>query len=384
MASLTLGFKIDEEKLIIEELKKIFVVVSQISKSELKIISRLEVKKNGSVVFLTFYSTGKCLIQGSDGELSDSLKQFTLKKGLIELNAEKKTKYLSELDETNFYKEKNFIVGFDEAGTGETIGSAVFVAVILPKEKLSVFGKLRKDIKSLSPQELNYYCELIKKQGIQYGYVTASPYEISNCGLTKNRLMDKKYVELIRKLSSWLNKDYILMLDDYGVREDITSYLKNLDKQGIKSICRDKLDENITACKLASIIARQMRYSEVFTLEKNNRLQFNGKEISFGKGANDEKMDNWLRAFRTLNPTQDFPDFVKKSFRNVKKIEEEIPRKIIPLHFDCKECNSRLKRIFAYHTTEEDKSVFLLFRVQCQNRKIQFKNSTNSLYFSGY
>jgi ribonuclease HII/rRNA-processing protein FCF1 len=358
VSSLTLKFQAGEEKSIASYLKSSFKSVSETSDSKQKIISKLELESEGRKVFVIFYSTGKCLVQGSEGPLFDLVRKSLIDKGLIELNTEKTTKYLAELDENNFYKEKNFIVGFDEAGTGETIGSAIFAAVILPKELLDSFSNLRKDIKSLSGPELNYYCELMKKKGVRYEYVVASAYEVCNSGITKNRFMDKKYVELIRKLAPQLNKNYILMLDDYGVKEDILTYLKNLDKQGVKSICRDKLDENITACKLASIIARHIRYSEVKSLEANNLLNLNGKEISFGKGGNSEQTETWLRTFRELNPSLDFPDFVKKSWSNVVKIEKDMPRKIIPLVFNCKNCNNQLKRLLAYHISEEDSLKF--------------------------
>jgi len=223
VASSTFEFNLDEEKLVIDGLRKAFTISSESSDSKQKITSRIEIKKEKEKVIVIFYSTGKCLIQGAEGNLFDSIKTNLSDASLTETKSEKPKKYLAELNENDFYKEKDFIVGFDEAGVGETIGSAVFVGVILPKEKLSLFASLRKDIKSLSFSELNYYCDFIKKNGIKYGYVEASPYEIGNCGITKNRLMDKKYVELIRKLSSQLNKNYILMIDDYGVREDITN-----------------------------------------------------------------------------------------------------------------------------------------------------------------
>ncbi len=374
MASSTLEFKLDDEKSIITALKKTFSVVLESSNLEQKIISRLEINHIGKKIVVVFYTTGKCLIQGSGGEAFDSIKKKIIDLGLVELKNEKTSKYISDLDENNFYKEKDFIVGFDEAGIGETIGSAIFAAVILSKENLSLFASLKKDIKSLSLRELNYYSDLMKKSKIRYEYVKASAYEVSNSGFTKNRLMDKKYVELTRKLSSHLNKSYILMLDDYGVKEDIKGYFANLDKQGIRYICRDKLDENITACKLASIIARQIRYSELEMLDASNRLQLNGAEVSFGKGASNEQTSNWLKTFRILNPTLDFPDFVRKSWGNVIDVEKEMPRKIIPLHFDCKYCNNRLKRIFAYHTKDEDSLSFYCSSCHAKIDKVHLKN----------
>jgi len=167
VSSSTLEFKAGQEKSIVTDLKKIFSDVSETSKLEQKILSRLEIKKEGKTVFVILYSTGKCLIQGADGQLFDLIKKTVIGFGLSELKTEKPpVKYIAELDENNFYKEKNFIVGFDEAGIGEVIGSAVFAAVILPKESLSLFEKLRKDIKSLSYSELNYYWDLVRTKFI--------------------------------------------------------------------------------------------------------------------------------------------------------------------------------------------------------------------------
>lgn len=358
VASSTFEFKAGQEKTIINGLKNDFPFISESSNAAQRIISRIELGKGGEKTIVNFYSTGKLLIQGKEGILFQRVKTLMSQNGLPELTKEKQSKYMSELDENTFYKERDFIVGFDEAGTGETIGSAMFAAVILPKNSLHHFSNLRKDIKSMPYSELNYYCDLIKKKGIKVEYVIASPYEVCNSGFNKNRFMDKKYVDLIRKISHNLNKNYILMLDDYGVREDIKDYLNNLDKQGIKSICRDKLDENITACKLASIVARHIRLSEVESLEKNNRLQFEGKEVSFGKGGNSDQTNNWLKTFRILNPTLDFPDFVKKSWDNVKEIESIFPRKVIPMYFECKTCCSKITRILAYHTSDENSLKF--------------------------
>ncbi|UCD20615.1 MAG: hypothetical protein JSW08_02455 [archaeon] len=355
MSSETFQFNLSEIKKIKELIRNKFRIIVESKDEKQNIILKLILSNNKDSLNLIFYGTGKCLLQGKEGDFFEKISSFLKNSiNLTFIKRRDKAKAI-EIDESKLYELKECIIGFDEAGKGECIGPMVFGSVLLPKDKLLLFKDLKRDIKTLSLKELNYYCSLLREYKIKYYYEIISSLEITNFPFNLNRLMDNKYINLIRKYSNVVNQNFLLVIDNYNIRDKLQKYLENLKKNKIEFICKSKMDENVTAVKLASIVARQIRLSKMEELNRLNTLYDNKKSISFGKGASNDITGKWLRVFRKSHPSLEFPDFVRKKWSNVKEIEQRYPKKQIELKFLCPNCKEEISKILIYYNPQKKK-----------------------------
>jgi len=348
----TFEYNIDKLPDIIGEIKNNFSLISEEKNEEQRILSKIALKSQNDKISVNFYGTGKCLVQGKKGFGLNKVEEFIESQLKLEPLKKREIHLSSSINETQIYDTKEFIIGFDETGTGETIGPAIFGGVCLPKDKLKLFDFLPKNLKNLTLKEANYYCDLMKKYGIRFEHCMATAYEFTNSQINKNRLMDNKYIELLRKFASSLNKSYILAFDDYNIRDELKLYLDKLATNGIENVCEYKMDEMVTATKLASIVAKQIRLSIMADLARSNQL-YKGREIiNFGKGANNEQTTNWLIIYREQNPYLDFPDFVKTNWKNVQEIETKYPKINREISVNCPHCSNKITMLLMYYSNK--------------------------------
>ncbi len=354
MSSATFYYTLKDLDKIKESVKNEFNILSETEDETQNILARISVIENKNKSTIIFYGTGRCLLQGKDCELFNSINSLLTK---VATSAEPAStlSHARSINEDELYLKKEYIIGFDEAGKGEPFGPLVFGSVLLPKSKVHIFEEIKPNIKTLSFKELNYYANILKQNGIRIEYLILSAIKISTSSFNLNRLMDLAYVRLIRKYSGVMNKDYLLAIDNYGISNELKDHLDKLERRGIANLCQAALDSEITATKLASIVARQIRISRVRELEEQNRFPLNGGFISFGKGANNSQAIDWLKAFRERYPTFEFPDFVRKNWANVKQVEQSFPKKFATLSVSCPSCKQNISKILAYYNKNENK-----------------------------
>lgn len=359
MGSQTFTFNTALLEKVVNSVKDKFQLFSESQDDKQNIISRLVLSSNQNQLNLIFYGTGKCLLQGRDGEFFENVKNHL--SSIDEVSSIEKKENISPqlVDEIEIYNERNFIIGFDEAGKGEALGDMVLASVCLPKEKLHLFQNLKTDVKSMSLKELSYYCNLLKTHRIRFEYEIVSAMEITNSPFIINRLMDLKYISLIRKYSGILSKNHILAIDDYYIMDDLSNHLEKLKQNGVEFICDKKIDERITATRLASVVARHIRLTSINDLEQQNQLNYNNEIFSFGKGANNDQMTNWLTTYRILHPNFEFPDFVRKNWKNVKSVELQYHKQKVELSISCPHCVSKISKLQAYYNPTQKKLLYL-------------------------
>ena len=117
-------------------------------------------------------------------------------------------------------------------------------------------------------------------------------------------------------------------------------FLNSLKSQGIEVIAINKADEQYTACKIASLIARKARIEEIENINKTDFLdsQTSNELILPGSGSSSNpNTARYLIEYRKKFPASEFPSFVRKKWKNVLEIETKFPRK------DGREVQTKLK-----------------------------------------
>jgi ribonuclease HII len=210
---------------------------------------------------------------------------------------------------------KMLIGGVDDAGRGSVIGpmsiaGVIFNSSILPK--LISLGV--KDSKLLSPKKREFLREKILNLSNNHHIVLTPPVDIdfvveNGKKLNRlNRLEAKIMAEVIKKLKP--EKVYVDASDVLAKRfgqhilEDIPFKVKIVSKHNA-----DKIYPIVSA---ASIIAKVERDRVIADLRK--------KHGDFGSGYPSDKktikfLENWLRTY------EDFPDFVRKSWKTAKRLK---------------------------------------------------------------
>jgi ribonuclease HII len=121
----------------------------------------------------------------------------------------------------------------------------------------------------------------------------------------------------------------MVAIDDYGIGSELKDYIKTIEKEDVKVIVKHKADEEYTACKIASLVARALRVKEIDELNKKFVLveESTSKKIYPNSGSSsNSNTEKYLKVFRKQNPTLDFPSFVRKKWNNVKLIDRTYPK----------------------------------------------------------
>ena len=113
-----------------------------------------------------------------------------------------------------------------------------------------------------------------------------------------------------------------VIIDDYGIKRGLKSFLDKLRSQGNTVIVEHKADERYAACQAASVVARKERFEEIRNINKNFSVQDEyGKLIYPGTGnASNPQTAKYLEAFMKLHPSAELPAFVRRKWSNVKKL----------------------------------------------------------------
>ncbi len=271
-----------------------------------------------------YYKKGKLMIQSSPSnsvyasivnEISKSFSKVLDNK--IEVIPKKENELTSD-----------YFIGCDEAGAGETFGSMFLGCVIIPKDNLKIISNIirGKNIRELTGNEINYiYNEISNLFNSEIKTYSASEMDAGS----KNQLLDNGYIELINKILEGKSKVSVV-IDDYGIKDELKKFLSSLVSQRIEVIAINKADEQYTACKIASLIARKARIKEIENINEANFLesQTSNESILPGSGSSSNPdTARYLIEYRKKFPALEFPSFVRKKWKNVIEIETRFPRK---------------------------------------------------------
>lgn len=229
---------------------------------------------------------------------------------------------------------KDFLIGLDETGKGEVIGHTVLTGVIFPKEIFKEIDLLIGPADTKKKHKFKYWDDIfikldnLRSRGLDFIYEKVPPWHVDKYNL--NKITDVSYQRI---LSIFLRKVEIsrcrIVLDDYGIGDTLKRFLNFLKQKGAEVIVAKNSEDKYLEAKVASLISKRQRESVIKAINENPEFQINGLSVGSGN-AGDPKTDAWLKAWWTEHKS--WPWFVKRSFKNVRKIEGKSGeiKKILP------------------------------------------------------
>jgi ribonuclease HII len=209
------------------------------------------------------------------------------------------------------------IAGVDEAGRGCVIGPLVVAGVMLKSENLSILTELGvKDSKLLTAEkrELLYPAIL---QLVEKSYtVKVLPLQIDKAVESLRRLhkLNRLEAQTMAQIIEVLKPDEAYVDAADTVEHRFGNHIKECLKTKTRIISKHKADRIYPIVSAASIIAKVERDREVASL----RHEYG----DFGSGyLTDEKTMVFLRGL--LEKNDDYPDFVRKSWKPAKRAKNE-------------------------------------------------------------
>lgn len=219
---------------------------------------------------------------------------------------------------------RDFLFGLDETGKGEIIGPVILAGVLFPTELFPTIDTIVGLANTKKRHSLGYWERsfekllALKERGFLYLIEEISPTQLG--GENLNRLLDKGYKKIINRfLKGILAKgdlaNYRIVIDDYGVGDRFSSFLKSLKEKRGEVIIAQNGDEKYLEVKTAALVAKRFRERIVKRIKDDPKYQIAGLTIGSGNLA-DKETKEWLR--RWWESYKDFPWFVKKSFKTIK------------------------------------------------------------------
>lgn len=229
---------------------------------------------------------------------------------------------------------KDFLIGLDETGKGEAIGHTVLTGVMFPKEIFREIDMIIGPADTKKHHPFEYWDNLFKKldslrdKGLDFIYDKIPPWHVDRYNL--NKIMDVSYQKI---LSIFLRRVDIskcrVVVDDYHIGPTLRRFLNFIEKQGAEVIVETRSEDKYLEAKTASLISKRLREAVIKSINESPEFQINGLSVGSGN-AGDPQTDAWLKAW--WEKYRSWPWFVKRSFRNVKRIEgkSEKTNKTIP------------------------------------------------------
>ncbi len=195
-------------------------------------------------------------------------------------------------------KEKELILGIDDAGRGPLIGPMALAGCLITPETEEEFRKLGvKDSKMLSPARREFLAKIIRKKSLGFYVTLTHPSEIDskiNRGTNLNTIEAINSAEIILHLTKQRKEKIKIIIDCPSPNRENwkQTVLKNLSlSENITLACEHKADRDYIAVSAASILAKSERESEVLKLKKKI-----GKD--FGSGyTSDSVTINFLKKY---------------------------------------------------------------------------------------
>lgn len=206
---------------------------------------------------------------------------------------------------------KDVLIGMDEVGKGEIIGSIVLVGVRFPS---SIFHRLDLIVDNVDTKynhRIEYWEEIyrniegFKDEGLSFTVEKILPFEIDK---KINSIMDDRYRKILGRLTSNIDNRYRIVIDDYRIGKELEQFLRKLEYRGAEVIITSKSEDKYLETKVASIIAKWVRIEEL-------------RDIGIPGSGNmgNKKTLDWLEEWYRNH--EDWPWFVKRSFKITKYIK---------------------------------------------------------------
>jgi ribonuclease HIII/DNA-directed RNA polymerase subunit RPC12/RpoP len=324
----------------------------------------------GKITF-SYFKNGKLLIQGNP--TSPVFQGISKQANNIFQIFKREKVQIPAVDLKNINKE--FFIGLDEAGVGETFGSLFLGKATISKENLLKLMMIKKptDVKKHDKAGiLNLYN--FGKRFFSFSFKRYSAYSLDM--ENKIDLLDEGYIQLLEE-SRDIFPDACIIIDDYGLGLGMSNFIEKLKKENVEVIISKNGDENYLPVMFASVAARKERFAEMEKIKMDNTLidSITNEKIYLNDGnPSDPLTEKWLKTYRKLYPYSDFPPFVRRKWKNVQKIEKEFPKQRINFLFTCYKCGRKVNKLQL--TFNKIKNLTELYCPECKNILEKDKVST--------
>jgi ribonuclease HII len=209
------------------------------------------------------------------------------------------------------------VAGVDEAGRGCVIGPLIVAGVMLKAENLPSLTELGvKDSKLLSAKKREaLYPEIIRLTE-KYQTIKVLPYQIDKAVESARRLhkLNRLEAQTMAQIIESLKPDEAYVDAADTVEHRFGHHISECLKTKTRIISKHKADRIFPIVSAASIIAKVERDREIASL----RVEYG----DFGSGyLTDDKTMGFLR--QLLEKNEDYPSFVRKSWKPAKKAKSE-------------------------------------------------------------
>jgi ribonuclease HII len=209
------------------------------------------------------------------------------------------------------------VAGVDEAGRGCVIGPLVVAGVMMKAENLPILTELGvKDSKLLTAEKRELLYPAILQLVEKYYTIKVMPYQIDKAveSLRKLHKLNRLEAQTMAQVIEVLKPDEAYVDAADTVEHRFGNHIKECLKIKTRLISKHKADRIYPIVSAASIIAKVERDREVASL----RLEHG----DFGSGyLTDEKTMIFLK--KLLEKNEDYPDFVRKSWKPAKRAKSE-------------------------------------------------------------
>jgi ribonuclease HII len=209
------------------------------------------------------------------------------------------------------------LAGVDDAGRGSAIGPLVIAGVLMREEEMPRLVALGvKDSKLLSARRREVLAPQIKQIAKDYSVVKLTPAQIDDVVLNRRKLRRLNWLEAqaMAEVIAALRPDKAYV-DASDVLEDrFKAHILECLPFRIPIVSEHKADRTYPIVSAASIIAKVERDAEIADLARVYG--------DFGSGyPSDPRTAGFLR--RCLARTGEYPEFVRKSWKPVKRVKSD-------------------------------------------------------------
>jgi len=218
-----------------------------------------------------------------------------------------------------FPREVTLIAGIDDAGRGPVIGPLVIAGILIHDYQVPVLAAIGvRDSKALPPRRRSSLAKQIREVAVKCKIVELSPREIDDVVLNGRRLRRLNWLEAraMAEVIQGLHPD-VAYVDASDVREKrFGEQIREMLSFDVAVVSEHHADAKYPVVSAASIIAKTHRDEVIAGLRKIYE--------DFGSGySSDSRTRQFLRDWFRDHGDQELPDFVRRSWKTIRKIKEE-------------------------------------------------------------
>jgi len=230
--------------------------------------------------------------------------------------------------------QRDFLIGLDEAGKGELLGHVVLTGALIPNHLFDAGEQLIGVADTKTKHASSYWDDLFKQidslreEGLRFAFEKIPPWHVDRYNL--NKIIDITYQRILSRFLRTVSIGQArIVLDDYGIGDTLTRFLRFLEKQGAEIVVTSKADENYIEARLASVIAKRTQTVVLEAIRRDPDFAVDGLSVGSGN-AGDAKTLAWLQAWHATG--KPWPWFVRKTWKTVRELEGRSgrPKKLIP------------------------------------------------------